>query len=136
MNKQICNVCGEQAVTHKIKRASYSYRDHTFEIEQPALWCDSCGEGVISAADDKAVIAEIQANKSHIDGILAPKEVQKIRKQLKLTQKDASLLFGGGVNAFNRYEKGINPIPKPLSLLLMLLEKHPNQLQELVNHTR
>ncbi|HBC0468981.1 TPA: type II toxin-antitoxin system MqsA family antitoxin [Legionella pneumophila] len=94
---------------------------------------DSCGEGIITPEDNKAVQTEIQTHKAKIDGILTPGKVQQIRKKLKLKQKEASDIFGGGVNAFNRYENGINPVPKPLSLLLTILKNHPEQLRELIS---
>lgn len=132
MAKELCPICGEIAAEHALRNTTYHYKGHSFEIVQPALWCDACGEGIISPEDNKAVALEMQAHRARIDGILTPIEIAKIRKHLKLNQKDAGLIFGGGVNAFNRYERGINPIPKPLSMLLSLLDKHPEQLQELL----
>ena len=134
MKKNICPVCGDKALKHEIKNVPYTYKGHTFYINQPAEWCSGCGEGIISAEDDKAVLADIQAEKAKIDELLPPNEIKQIRKKLHLNQKEASALFGGGVNAFNRYEKGINAIPRPLSLLLTLLKKHPDQLNELLNN--
>jgi len=133
MKKDICPICGEHALEHKTNPVKYIYKGHQFSINQPAEWCSACGEGIIHPADNMMVLAEIQEEKARIDGLLTPSQIQKIRKILKLNQKEASRLFGGGVNAFNRYEKGITPIPKPLSLLLTLLEKHPSQLAELKN---
>ena len=135
MSKEICPICGEQALQHETKPVPYTYKGHTFIIEQPAGWCASCGEGIIYPEDNKAVLANLQEEKARIDGLLTPKEIQKIRKLLKLNQKEASTFFGGGINAFNRYENGITPIPKPLSLLLTILEKHPGQLNELKEYT-
>lgn len=131
MNKEYCPICGEQALTHEVRTVPYTYKGHTFTIDQPAEWCSACGEGIIHPEDNKAVQAVIQEEKARIDGLLTPQQIQKIRKFLKLNQKEASRLFGGGINAFNRYENGITPIPKPLSLLLTILEKHPGQLDEL-----
>lgn len=131
MNKELCPICGEQALKHEIRPVPYTYKGHAFTIDQPAEWCSACGEGIIHPEDNKAVQASIQEEKARIDGLLTPQQIQKIRKFLKLNQKEASRLFGGGINAFNRYENGITPIPKPLSLLLTILEKHPGQLDEL-----
>ena len=133
MSKQICPICGENSLDRAIKRVSYEYKLHTFYIDQPGEWCSSCGEGILYPDDHKAVQVEIQEQKSLIDGLLTPSAIQKIRESLKLTQKQAGQLFGGGINAFNRYETGVNPVPRPLSLLLILLEKHPKQLAELKN---
>lgn len=131
MKYETCDICGEEAASHKVKPVCYTYKGHQFIIKQPATWCASCGEGIISPEDNKAVQVEIQTQRAKIDGILSPTEIQEIRKKLKLKQKEASLLFGGGVNAFNRYESGVNPVSKPLSLLLSILKKHPDQLSEI-----
>jgi HTH-type transcriptional regulator/antitoxin MqsA len=91
---------------------------------------------VLNAQDNKSVLPEIQAQKAKIEGLLTPYEIKDVRKKLKLSQKDAGYLFGGGVNAFNRYESGLTPIPKPLSLLLGVLNNHPAVLQEIRNHRK
>jgi len=131
MAKQQCPICGEFSLKHKIKKTSYIYKGVKFYINQPANWCSSCGEGIISAKDNNEVLPLIQAEKSRIDGLLTPDEVKQVRKKLKLSQKQAAALFGGGINAFSRYETGKLPVPKPLSLLLTVLRNHPNQLREI-----
>ena len=133
MNKQQCPICGEFAQEHKIQPITYNYKNVEFTIDQPAQWCGACGEGIIDGKDSNAVIHLIQREKARIDGLLTPEEIKNIRKQLKLTQKQAANVFGGGVNAFNRYEQGKIPVPKPLSQLLTILHKHPGQLNELLN---
>uniref|UniRef100_UPI0001C2FA74 HTH-type transcriptional regulator MQSA (ygiT/b3021) n=1 Tax=Escherichia coli (strain K12) TaxID=83333 RepID=UPI0001C2FA74 len=62
---------------------------------------------------------------------VAPEFIVKVRKKLSLTQKEASEIFGGGVNAFSRYEKG-NAQPHPSTIkLLRVLDKHPELLNEI-----
>lgn len=132
MNKQQCPLCGEFAQEHKIKPMVYNYKNIEFTIEQPAQWCDACGEGILDGKDSNATTLLIQKEKARIDGLLTPDEVKQIRKQLKLTQKQAANIFGGGVNAFNRYEQGQIPVPKPLSQLLTILHRHPIQINEIL----
>ncbi len=134
MPKNQCPLCGEFAQEHKIKPMNYVYKNKQFTIEQPALWCDACGEGIIDANDNKTAMPFILAHKAKIDGLLTPEEIKQVRKKLKLTQKQAAFIFGGGVNAFNRYEKGKLLIPRPLSLLLVVLRNHPSQLKEITNN--
>lgn len=131
MKHEQCPICGQAAAHQDMRDTVFEYKGHNFTIKQPALWCDSCGEGIISPEDNKMVLEEIQTHRARIDGILAPAEIAAIRKHLRLNQKQAGIIFGGGVNAFNRYERGINPVPKPLSMLLYLLDKHPEQLKEI-----
>ncbi len=63
-----------------------------------------------------------------VDGIIEPKKIRSIRKALGLNQKDAGELFGGGHNAFSRYERGELAPPKALSMLLDLLDSHEERL--------
>ncbi|MCY1304215.1 Antitoxin MqsA [compost metagenome] len=63
-----------------------------------------------------------------------PELIKTVRKQLKLTQKEAANLFGGGPNAFSRYEKGDVDAPTPLVKLFQLLQAHP-ELGEEVKRT-
>ena len=134
MTKKQCPLCGEFKQEHEIRPMVYTYKNIEFVINQPALWCEACGEGVIDGKDSNAVMPLILAEKARIDGLLTPKEIKQVRIKLKLTQKQAAAIFGGGVNAFNRYETGKLPIPRPLSLLLKVLRNHPNQLKEIMAH--
>lgn len=57
-------------------------------------------------------------------------DVRDIRKKLGLKQAEAGKLFGGGVSAFSEYERGKTQPHKSAVLLLKLLDKHPELLDE------
>jgi len=58
-------------------------------------------------------------------------ELVRIRKKLKLTQREAARLTGGGHNAFSRYERGeAKPLPAVINLF-RLLDRHPELLKEI-----
>jgi HTH-type transcriptional regulator/antitoxin MqsA len=58
-------------------------------------------------------------------------ELKRIRRMLHLTQKETvQLLSGGGHNAFSRYERGEITPPKPLMVLLRLLDRYPHLLTD------
>lgn len=40
------------------------------------------------------------------EGLLSGGEIQQVRERFGLSQRDASCIFGGGVNSFNKYESG------------------------------
>lgn len=136
MSKNQCPICGELQQEYAIKDMVYTYKNVEFTIAQPALWCSACGEGIISAKDSNSVAKEIQTEKAKIDDILTPDEIKKTRTKLKLTQKAAAELFGGGINAFNRYEHGKLSIPRSMSELLRILNKHPDQLKEILDRKK
>jgi HTH-type transcriptional regulator / antitoxin MqsA len=54
-----------------------------------------------------------------------------VRKKLDLDQRQAAQIFGGGVNAFSRYENGKTKPPLALVKLLRVLDKHPELLLEI-----
>ena len=58
-------------------------------------------------------------------------ELTRIRKKLKLSQRRATAIAGGGVNAFSRYENGkARPVAAVVNLF-RLLDKHPELIDEL-----
>jgi HTH-type transcriptional regulator/antitoxin MqsA len=63
--------------------------------------------------------------------IVDPGFVAGVRKKLALDQREAAEIFGGGVNAFSRYETGKTKPPLALVKLLKVLDRHPELLDEL-----
>ena len=62
--------------------------------------------------------------------IVAPAFIASVRKKLNLGQKEAADIFGGGINAFSRYENGKTKPPLALVKLLKVLDRHPDLLNE------
>ena len=67
-----------------------------------------------------------QVNAAFVD----PGFIAKVRKKLDLDQREAADIFGGGVNAFSRYENGKTKPPLALVKLLKVLDRHPDLLNE------
>ena len=61
---------------------------------------------------------------------IRPSFIDFVRKKLELDQKEAGEIFGGGVNAFSRYENGKTKPPLALVKLLKVLDRHPDLLNE------
>lgn len=126
-----CPFCGKGVLKRKTIKETHTYKDQSIEVEQPGEWCNVCGEGILDSSDLKATDKQIRDFQAQVDGLLPSSEIKRIRKKLKLTQKQAAQVFGGGPNAFSRYEHGeVSPL-RSTSNLLRLLDKHPEQLQEL-----
>lgn len=53
------------------------------------------------------------------------KLLTQVRERLSLTQQEAARVFGGGPNAFSRYESGKTKPPVALVKLFQLLDRHP-----------
>jgi HTH-type transcriptional regulator/antitoxin MqsA len=68
-----------------------------------------------------------QVNAAYVD----PSYIAKVRRKLDLGQRQAAEIFGGGVNAFSRYENGKTKPPLALVQLFKLLDRHPDLLTEI-----
>ncbi len=74
---------------------------------------------------------EMQAfNKQINAAIVDPSFIVQVRKKLNLGQREAGEIFGGGINAFSRYENGKTKPPLALVKLLKVLDQHPDLLHE------
>lgn len=129
----ICPECGAAELVHDTRDELYTYKGQTTTI--PAVtadYCPVCGEGVLEREHGdrySRLIGEFQrqVNATHVD----PTYIASVRRKLDLDQRQAADIFGGGVNAFSRYETGKTRPPLALVKLLRVLERHPDLLDEI-----
>ena len=107
------------------------YKGHTITVEQPGWYGEDEDDGIISSADAQVADQAYFALKIKVDGLLDPAQILRIRKKLKLTQKRAGEIIGGGANAFQKYEAGDVVASRAMSHLLRLLDRHPELLAEI-----
>ena len=128
-----CPSCGVGKLVRDTRDISYAYKGDSTTI--PAVrgeFCPACAESVLAAAESKRVSAAmLEFNKEVNASIVDPAFIARVRKKLALDQRQAAAIFGGGANAFSRYENGKTKPPLALVKLLMLLDRHPNLLNEL-----
>lgn len=124
-----CHSCKHGKLRRGVKSQIFTYKGKSITLDQPGLWCDSCEEGILNGEDLKSTERAFEKFKSEVDNLLLPSEIKRIRKQvLHLTQEQAAYIFGGGKNAFSRYEHGkAQPLPA-VSNLLKMFERHPEDL--------
>lgn len=127
-----CPVCGEDKLQNKIKDIEYSYKGKTTIIPQVrADFCLSCGEMLSAEDESRRVMNAMTAFQKQVNGELTdPNYILTVRNKLRLTQAEAAALFGGGVNAFSRYETGKAQPPMALLKLFKILDKHPELMTE------
>ena len=129
-NEKKCPSCGKGTLEHRVKKTAFCYRGKHFEYDQPGSWCDHCPEGVLTGDEVAGTEPLLDAFMKQVDHEEAS-ELARIRKKLKLTQRQAANLTGGGHNAFSRYERGqARPLPAVMNLF-RLLDRHPELLKEL-----
>ena len=127
-----CPHCGAATLVPDTRDLPYTYKGETTTI--PAVvadWCPACGESVMAMDESQRVSqAMLEFNKQVNAGLVDPGYIVAVRRKLQLDQREAARLFGGGVNAFSRYETGKTRPPLALVQLLRLLDRHPELLAE------
>ncbi len=123
----------------KLKRDSrpftVRYREQERVVQLPGWYPVRRGES-LHVGDDMAIVDKALAElKAEVQGVLKPDEVRAIRLRLKLSQRKASELLGGGPRAFQKYESGEVLVSRPMTQLLRLLERDPRRLDELTRRS-
>lgn len=128
-----CPSCGAAELIHDTRDVSYVYKgEDTIIPEVTGDFCPACGETVLNREhgdrySDLIGAFQRQVNSAFVD----PAYIVKVRKKLDLDQREAAEIFGGGVNAFSRYENGKTKPPLALVKLLKVLDRHPDLLNEI-----
>lgn len=133
----ICPSCGTgHSLVREARDFTYTYRGRNTVIQAVhGEYCTACGEGFCdpdNRQDWQRMSDEMDAFSAQVDAEQRA-SIRAIRKRLHLNQKEAAALFGGGVNAFSEYERGVTQPHKSTVLLLTLLDKHPELLAEIRN---
>ena len=127
-----CPVCGAAHLIHDTRDLPYTYKSESTVI--PAVtadFCPACGESITDMSETERVMREMQAFHKQVNAaIVDPAFIVKVRKKLDLGQREAAEIFGGGINAFSRYENGKTKPPLALVKLFKLLDRHPELLTE------
>jgi HTH-type transcriptional regulator/antitoxin MqsA len=128
-----CPVCGAAELVHDTRDRPYTYKGETTLITAvTGDFCPACDESVLDLPESERVLGEMRAFSKQVNAaIVDPAFISSVRKRLQLDQREAAELFGGGVNAFSRYENGKTRPPLALVKLFKVLERHPELLSEI-----
>jgi len=127
-----CPVCSTAELVHDIRDLPYTYKGETTVIAAvTGDFCPACAESVLDAAESNRVMREMRAFSKRVNAAAVdPDFITDVRKKLDLDQREAAEIFGGGINAFSRYENGKTQPPLALIKLFKLLDRHPELLSE------
>jgi HTH-type transcriptional regulator/antitoxin MqsA len=127
-----CPSCAAAELVQDTRDMPYTYKGESTII--PAVtgdFCPACDESILNADESRRTMNfMLEFNKQVNAAIVDPGFIVSVRKKLDLDQREAAELFGGGVNAFSRYENGKTKPPLALVKLLKILDRHPDLLNE------
>ena len=132
-----CPTCETGNLVHGTRNRPYAYKGKSTTIRKVAgRFCDNpdCREVVMEMAESIRTTQEMLAFNKKVNAALTPIGLlASVRQRLKLTQQQAARVFGGGPNAFSRYESGKTKPPVALVKLFGILDKHPHLYRDVAN---
>jgi HTH-type transcriptional regulator/antitoxin MqsA len=127
-----CPICGQAELIRDTRDVPYSYKGEATTL--PSIegdFCPACGEVILDRTNSMRVSTFASEFQKQVNAaVIDPQFIVGVRKKLALDQKEAAAIFGGGVNAFSRYENGRTRPPLALVKLLKVLDRHPDLLAE------
>lgn len=103
----ICPACEEGTLIESRYEGNFKHNGGVIRVTNLECYeCDTCGADPVFEDQIRRNHLKIANAKRKSEGLLKGEEIRSVRKRLRLSQKEASFLFGGGVNSFSKYERG------------------------------
>ncbi|TAN04138.1 MAG: type II toxin-antitoxin system MqsA family antitoxin [Rhodanobacteraceae bacterium] len=103
----ICSECGSGHLHPATWEGDFRHNGAQVHVTGLECYrCEACGADPVFTDQIRRNQLRIADAKRRADGLLTGAEVCKVRGHLGLSQQQASVLFGGGANAFSKYERG------------------------------
>jgi HTH-type transcriptional regulator/antitoxin MqsA len=128
-----CKVCESNSVLRDVRDEVLSYKGKNIPVSLEFFYCSECEREFIPKELIMRNEIAIRDVKKASDGLLTSLEMAKSRLKLGLTQESASLIFGGGRNAFSKYERGEVSQSKAMDSLIRICLRHCDVFNDLLD---
>ena len=126
-----CKICKSEDVKILTAVEDVAYKGHKLQVPMEYSVCGNCGREFISRPQILSGEMACRKVKKNFDGLLSSEAIARARKKLAITQEQASLIFGGGKNAFSKYERGEVSQSAAMDNLVRVCLKHKQVFREL-----
>ena len=130
-NKKLCPVCGAGHLTRRSTTESITYKGFTKSYAHIFSVCDLCLVEQVDSEEMRANKRSVIRLKKTIDGLLTGDEMRSIRNNWGISQDEASRIFGGGPQAFSKYETDDVAQSESMDKLIRTAVKFPQVFSEL-----
>ena len=131
MNIQ-CSRCSSDSVNVLKDIETVAYKGKELNYEVVYSLCNECGHEFMTSAQVRTNDANVRNSKREADDLFLPNEIITARSVLGITQEQAAIIFGGGKNAFSKYERGEVVQSQSMDSLMKISLKFPEAFDYLV----
>jgi putative zinc finger/helix-turn-helix YgiT family protein len=132
---KVCSVCGSSDIRAFEDIEPVRYKEQVLRVPMAWSQCGGCGREFVAPEQIRVNDTAGLTAKREADGLLPPQAIRHARHTLGLSQEEAAQLFGGGRNAFSKYERGEVAQSVAMDRLIRLCLSHPELLKELPSIT-
>ena len=127
-----CPTCDAGKLSKETITEEFEYKNKKLSIPNYIIFvCNHCEEEFVSRKTIRATEKELTDFRRQVDGLLTSAEIKVIRKRIGKTQTEMSFMFGYSPKTFARYESGKITQNKAMDILLRLLDKSPDVLNQI-----
>lgn len=134
MKNSTCH-CGNTSPEIRHEARMITFAGNEYPVVEEYYYCKNCSHEWVSPAQLKESLAQVTAIKRRAQGFLAPQDIKALRERHGLTQKQAAIIFGGGDNAFSKYERGEIYPSAAMDKLMCLFDTIPEVKKRLIQQS-
>lgn len=134
MKNSTCH-CGNTSPEIRHEARVITFAGNEYPVVEEYYYCKNCSHEWVSPAQLKESLAQVTAIKRRAQGFLAPQDIKALRERHGLTQKQAAIIFGGGDNAFSKYERGEIYPSAAMDKLMCLFDTIPEVKKRLIQQS-
>ena len=126
-----CKLCKSEDISGFVEVDDISYKGNDLKVSIAYSVCNNCDREFVSKPQISQNELALRAVKKTFDGLLSSEEIVRAREELSLTQEQAARVFGGGRNAFSKYERGEVSQSVAMDKLIRICLNHREVFHEL-----
>ena len=121
-----CPVCEQGQLTPETYDDEFLHNGNPIRVRGlERHLCSACSAQPIFPEQIKRNQIRIADAKRTVDGLLPADEIRRVREFAHISQSQAARIFGGGANAFSKYERGEVVQSVAMDVLLRLIRDIP-----------
>ena len=128
-----CLVCRSEDIESLTAVETLLYKGNDLQVPLEYSVCNGCGREFVPKPQILRGEIAVRNAKKKVDGLLSSEEISQARAKLSISQEQASKVFGGGKNAFSKYERGEVAQSVAMDKLIRVCLKHHHVFQELAH---
>ncbi|ENX25869.1 hypothetical protein F891_03080 [Acinetobacter sp. CIP 101966] len=135
MLNNTCVMCDEGLLTKKTVIDNVDFKGQVLKVPNTHLECNLCGCIELDNEYMKVNNRALNIEKKKALNLFTGSEIKEIRESLRLSQSEASAIFGGGKVAFSKYENDDVIQSKSMNTLIGAANRIPDLLPYLISQS-